>query len=96
MTVVEGRKQVDEFAVIAMGKLGVMELNLSSDIDLIFIHKGVGETDTSEHGRKSIDNQKFMTNLGRGIIRLLDEVTADGFVFQWTCDCARGVMARRL
>ncbi len=82
MTVVEGRKQVDEFAVIAMGKLGAMELNLSSDIDLIFIHKGVGESDTSEHGKKSIDNQKFMTNLGRGIIRLLDEVTADGFVFR--------------
>ncbi|MDO4441605.1 MAG: bifunctional [glutamate--ammonia ligase]-adenylyl-L-tyrosine phosphorylase/[glutamate--ammonia-ligase] adenylyltransferase [Moraxella sp.] len=82
MTVIDGQRQVDEFAIIAMGKLGAMELNLSSDIDLIFIHKGLGETDISQQGRRSIDNQKFMTHLGRGVIRLLDEMTADGFVFR--------------
>ncbi|WII96215.1 bifunctional [glutamate--ammonia ligase]-adenylyl-L-tyrosine phosphorylase/[glutamate--ammonia-ligase] adenylyltransferase [Moraxella haemolytica] len=82
MTIVDGKRQVDEFAIIAMGKLGAMELNLSSDIDLIFIHKGLGETDISQMGKKSIDNQKFMTHLGRGVIRLLDEITADGFVFR--------------
>ncbi len=68
----------DEFAIIAMGKLGAMELNLSSDIDLIFIHQGKGETD----GKKCVDNQKFMTQLGRGVIKLIDENTADGFVFR--------------
>lgn len=68
----------DELAIVAMGKLGALELNLSSDIDLIFIHLGSGET----NGKKSIDNQKFMTNLGRGIIRLLDETTEHGFVFR--------------
>lgn len=82
MVMIDGQKQPDEFAVIAMGKLGAMELNLSSDIDLIFIHRGLGETDISQTGKKIVDNQKFMTNLGRGIIRLLDEVTADGFVFR--------------
>ncbi|MCL1622715.1 bifunctional [glutamate--ammonia ligase]-adenylyl-L-tyrosine phosphorylase/[glutamate--ammonia-ligase] adenylyltransferase [Moraxella sp. Tifton1] len=82
MTMVNGRKRVDEFAVIAMGKLGAMELNLSSDIDLIFVHKGAGETDVGQFGKKSIENQKFMTHLARGIIRLLDEVLADGFVFR--------------
>lgn len=71
-------KVVDELAVIAMGKLGAGELNLSSDIDLVFIHKGAGKT----NGKKVIDNQKFMTNLGRAIIRIMDEVTADGFVFR--------------
>lgn len=68
----------DELAIIAMGKLGAMELNLSSDIDLIFIHIGAGDT----NGKKCIDNQKFMTNLGRGIISLLDETTEHGFVFR--------------
>lgn len=68
----------DELAVIAMGKLGASELNLSSDIDLIFVHRGAGETD----GKKCVDNQKFMTNLGRLIIELLDERTDDGFVFR--------------
>lgn len=68
----------DELMIVAMGKLGAGELNLSSDIDLIFVHCQNGETD----GKKSIDNQKFMTHLGRGIIALIDEMTADGFVFR--------------
>lgn len=72
----------DEFAVIAMGKLGAKELNLSSDIDLIFVHMGVGDTDVSEQGKKSVENQKFMTTLGRMIIRLLNDHSEHGFVFR--------------
>ncbi len=72
----------DEFAIIAMGKLGAGELNLSSDIDLIFVHKGQGDTDISKVGKKSIDTQKFMLNLGRGVIRLLDDNNEHGFVFR--------------
>ena len=78
MTQVNNKQVCDEFAIIAMGKLGAMELNLSSDIDLIFIHQGAGYT----NGKKELDNQKFMTHLGRGIIRLLSEVTEHGFVFR--------------
>ena len=78
----EGRHVLDEFAVIAMGKLGAKELNLSSDIDLIFIHLGIGDTDNTQLGKKSIDTQKFMTNLGRGVIRLLGDVSEHGFVFR--------------
>ncbi|MGP1571055.1 MAG: bifunctional [glutamate--ammonia ligase]-adenylyl-L-tyrosine phosphorylase/[glutamate--ammonia-ligase] adenylyltransferase [Moraxella sp.] len=73
-----GKTLNDEFAVVAMGKLGAMELNLSSDIDLIFLHLADGET----NGKKIIDNQKFMINLGRGMIRLLSEVSEFGFVFR--------------
>lgn len=76
------KPMLDEFAIIAMGKLGARELNLSSDIDLIFVHLGAGETDTSNIGKKSVENQKFMTNLGRGVIRLLNDITAQGFVFR--------------
>ncbi|WP_081261756.1 bifunctional [glutamate--ammonia ligase]-adenylyl-L-tyrosine phosphorylase/[glutamate--ammonia-ligase] adenylyltransferase, partial [Moraxella catarrhalis] len=68
----------DELAIIAMGKLGAQELNLSSDIDLIFVHINNGET----NGKKIIDNYKFMRDLGRGIIKLLDENTEHGFVFR--------------
>ncbi|WP_114800796.1 bifunctional [glutamate--ammonia ligase]-adenylyl-L-tyrosine phosphorylase/[glutamate--ammonia-ligase] adenylyltransferase [Moraxella canis] len=68
----------DELAIIAMGKLGAQELNLSSDIDLIFVHIDNGETD----GKKIIDNHKFMRDLGRGVIKLLDENTEHGFVFR--------------
>lgn len=64
--------------VIAMGKLGAQELNLSSDIDLIFTYPEAGETS----GPAVISNQEFFVRLGQNIIRLLDTATADGFVFR--------------
>ena len=67
-----------QFVVLGMGKLGGRELNFSSDIDLIFLYSGPGET----NGPRVIDNQEYFNRLGREIIRLLDERTADGFVFR--------------
>ncbi|NGP52243.1 bifunctional [glutamate--ammonia ligase]-adenylyl-L-tyrosine phosphorylase/[glutamate--ammonia-ligase] adenylyltransferase [Thioalkalivibrio sp. XN8] len=64
--------------VIAMGKLGGGELNFSSDIDLVFLYPEAGETD----GARSLSNEQFFTRAGRQLIRLLDEATADGFVFR--------------
>ena len=64
--------------VIAMGKLGAQELNLSSDIDLIFAFDEQGET----NGRKDIDVQQFCILWGQKLIYLLDHMTADGFVFR--------------
>ncbi|GAB4124870.1 MAG: bifunctional [glutamate--ammonia ligase]-adenylyl-L-tyrosine phosphorylase/[glutamate--ammonia-ligase] adenylyltransferase [Sideroxydans sp.] len=67
-----------ELLVIGMGKLGGGELNVSSDIDLIFIYPEEGDTD----GARSLSNHEFFTRLGRRLIGLLNEVTADGFVFR--------------
>ncbi len=79
----KGVRQIDDMAIMAMGKLGAHELNLSSDIDLIFVHQAQGETDGNKaQGTRSIDNKRFMTRLGQGIIKLLDNSTADGFVFR--------------
>ncbi|MEN8624814.1 bifunctional [glutamate--ammonia ligase]-adenylyl-L-tyrosine phosphorylase/[glutamate--ammonia-ligase] adenylyltransferase [Psychrobacter proteolyticus] len=79
----QGNVQIDDMAIMAMGKLGAQELNLSSDIDLIFVHQARGETNGSKaKGTRSIDNKRFMTRLGQGIIKLLDDKTADGFVFR--------------
>lgn len=78
----------DDLAIIAMGKMGAEELNLSSDIDLIFVHQGQGETavdplkQPGSKAAKSIDNKKFFTKWGQGIINLLDKNTQDGFVFR--------------
>jgi glutamate-ammonia-ligase adenylyltransferase len=66
-------------AVIAMGKLGARELNVSSDIDLIFAYPEAGQTDGE---RRSISNAEFFTKLGQGLITALDQITADGFVFR--------------
>ncbi|WP_111414963.1 bifunctional [glutamate--ammonia ligase]-adenylyl-L-tyrosine phosphorylase/[glutamate--ammonia-ligase] adenylyltransferase [Billgrantia lactosivorans] len=65
--------------VLGMGKLGAGELNLSSDIDLIFAYPEKGE---SEGGRKALEHQEYFTKLGQKLIAALDAVTADGFVFR--------------
>ena len=65
--------------VLGMGKLGAGELNLSSDIDLIFAYPHSGQTDG---GRKPLSNQEFFTRLGKRLIHSLDNVNADGFVFR--------------
>ncbi|MCY1328506.1 Bifunctional glutamine synthetase adenylyltransferase/adenylyl-removing enzyme [compost metagenome] len=65
--------------VLGMGKLGAGELNLSSDIDLIFGYPEGGET---EGAKRSLDNQEFFTRLGQKLIKALDAITVDGFVFR--------------
>lgn len=65
--------------VIGMGKLGAYELNLSSDIDLIFAFPEAGQTNSSQH---SISNQEFFSQLGKALIRVIDSRTVDGFVFR--------------
>jgi glutamate-ammonia-ligase adenylyltransferase len=68
-----------QLIVIAMGKLGAGELNVSSDIDLVFAYPEAGQTDGSE---KPLSNEEFFTKLGRAIIAALDAVTVEGFVFR--------------
>lgn len=70
--------KVQDLIVVAMGKLGAQELNLSSDIDLIFAFDEQGET----NGRKCIDVQQFCILWGQKLIYLLDHISADGFVFR--------------
>ena len=67
-----------QLVVVGMGKLGGRELNFSSDVDLVLLFDGAGETD----GPRCIDNQDYFTRLGRELIRLLDARTEDGFVFR--------------
>ncbi|MFT6550197.1 MAG: glutamate-ammonia-ligase adenylyltransferase [Zhongshania marina] len=68
-----------QLVVIAMGKLGAGELNLSSDIDLIFAYPQAGST---VGAARSDDNQAFFIRLGQRLIKALDARTADGFVFR--------------
>ena len=68
-----------QLIVLGMGKLGAYELNLSSDIDLIFAFPESGETN---HATRPISNQEFFTRLGKMLIRVIDSRTVDGFVFR--------------
>lgn len=56
--------------VLAMGKLGAHELNVSSDIDLIFAYRENGET---RGGTRSISNEEFFTRMGRSFLRVLGD-----------------------
>lgn len=73
------QQQKQSLIVLGMGKMGAGELNLSSDIDLIFTYPEEGETTGA---RKSLTNEEFFTRLGRKLIQALDNVTVDGFVFR--------------
>ena len=68
-----------QLVVLALGKLGANELNFSSDIDLIFTFPENGQT---EGGRRSVDNDRFFLQLGRKLVKVLGEPTADGFVYR--------------
>ncbi|WP_339532227.1 bifunctional [glutamate--ammonia ligase]-adenylyl-L-tyrosine phosphorylase/[glutamate--ammonia-ligase] adenylyltransferase [Pseudomonas mucidolens] len=65
--------------ILGMGKLGAVELNLSSDIDLIFAYPEGGET---VGVKRALDNQEFFIRLGQKLIKALDPMTVDGFVFR--------------
>lgn len=68
-----------QMVILGMGKLGARELNLSSDIDLIFGYPEGGET---VGAKRSLDNQEFFIRLGQRLIKALDAPTLDGFVFR--------------
>jgi glutamate-ammonia-ligase adenylyltransferase len=63
--------------VLALGKLGARELNYSSDIDLMILF----DPDRVDYrGRKTI--QECFVRLARNLVRLLQDVTEDGYVFR--------------
>ena len=64
--------------VLGLGKLGGRELNLSSDVDLIFIYPESGET----NGERRISNQAFFTRVAQVLIDLLEAPTPEGIVFR--------------
>jgi glutamate-ammonia-ligase adenylyltransferase len=74
-----GRPQ--QLMVLAMGKQGGGELNVSSDIDLIFIYPEDGDT-AAGPGQRQLSNHEFFIRLGRRLIGALSEVTEDGITFR--------------
>ena len=70
--------KLQQLHVVGMGKLGGGELNVSSDVDLIFIYPEEGDTD----GAQPLSNHEYFTRLGQRLIGALNEVTEDGYVFR--------------
>ncbi|RMX05647.1 bifunctional [glutamate--ammonia ligase]-adenylyl-L-tyrosine phosphorylase/[glutamate--ammonia-ligase] adenylyltransferase [Corticibacter populi] len=71
-----------QFWIIGMGKLGARELNVSSDIDLIYVYEREGETSGNAQGRGRISCQEYFGQLVRIIQTLVGDTTEHGFVFR--------------
>ena len=67
-----------EFWIVGMGKLGARELNVSSDIDLIYVYEDGGET----HGPVPQSAHEYFSQVVRTLYTLIGETTEDGFVFR--------------
>jgi glutamate-ammonia-ligase adenylyltransferase len=73
----EAGQRID-FWVVGMGKLGARELNVSSDIDLIYVYEEDGHTD----GAQRLSAHEYFSLLARGLYTLIGDNTDDGFVFR--------------
>jgi len=68
--------------VVGMGKLGARELNVSSDIDLIYVYDHDGETAGRPDGRGQISNHEYFARQVRAVFGLIGDATEHGFVFR--------------
>lgn len=64
--------------IVGMGKLGGHELNVSSDVDLIFLYEEEGTTE----GGRSVSHTEFFTELGKKLIGLMNTMTEYGQIFR--------------
>ncbi|MDX2493363.1 MAG: bifunctional [glutamate--ammonia ligase]-adenylyl-L-tyrosine phosphorylase/[glutamate--ammonia-ligase] adenylyltransferase [Desulfuromusa sp.] len=83
---IDGQEEETAFAVIAMGKLGGLELNYHSDLDIIFIYDQDGETqavaETDSNRFRQINNREYFAKLAQRIITVLTLVTREGAVYE--------------
>jgi [glutamine synthetase] adenylyltransferase / [glutamine synthetase]-adenylyl-L-tyrosine phosphorylase len=79
--IAEGSQERAKLWVVGMGKLGARELNVSSDIDLIYVYDSEGETNGVD-GRRRITNHEYFAKAARLIFGLVGEPTEHGFVFR--------------
>ncbi len=68
--------------VIGMGKLGARELNVSSDIDLIYVYDADGDTAGNASGRNRITNHEYFAKAVKHIYNTVGETTEHGCVFR--------------
>ncbi len=68
--------------IVGMGKLGARELNVSSDIDLIYVYEMDGETFGTPDGRGKVSNQEYFGKAVRALYTVIGDTTEHGFVFR--------------
>jgi len=73
---------VAQLWVVGMGKLGAAELNVSSDIDLVYVYDEDGETRADDGDCVRIDNHVFFDKVVKQLFQLIGEPTEHGQVFR--------------
>lgn len=75
-----GSRQRTYLTIISLGKLGGFELNYSSDVDLMFMYGGEGNTSGGLEGTTT--NADYFARLAQGILKTIMEMTSEGAVFR--------------
>jgi glutamate-ammonia-ligase adenylyltransferase len=78
----DAQGQPQDLLVVGMGKLGGDELNVSSDVDVVFVHRDSGQTRGNAEGRGVIASSEFFHRAARRLCGMLSDQTEDGFVFR--------------
>lgn len=79
--IIDDVKRKAQFAIIAYGKLGGIELNYGSDLDLVFLHDSSGSQQIT-NGPRQIDNASFFAKLVQRIIHYLTTRTGAGGLYE--------------
>lgn len=85
ITVVDGEEREATMAIVGMGKLGAGEMAYSSDLDIIFLYSGSGDTNgeyKDKENLKETSNQEFFARVGQNIISALTVPTREGYLFK--------------
>jgi [glutamine synthetase] adenylyltransferase / [glutamine synthetase]-adenylyl-L-tyrosine phosphorylase len=77
-----GKPSNAQMWVVGMGKLGARELNVSSDIDLIYVYDQDGDTTGNVEGRNKISHQEYFAKAVKIVYDLVGATTEHGFVFR--------------
>ncbi len=77
----DGQRREAQFAIIAYGKLGGLELGYGSDLDIIFLHDSMG-TEQHTDGERSVDNSVYFVRLAQRIIHILTMSTSTGPLYE--------------
>ena len=76
-----GRRKSAGFCIASLGKLGSLELNYSSDIDLLFLYSAEGDTSGSG-SRGQVTNREYFIKLAEHITRMISQQTGEGATYR--------------
>jgi len=68
--------------IVGMGKLGARELNVSSDIDLVYVYEDDGHTPGDADGQRAVSFHEYFAFVAKRLYALIGDTTEDGFVFR--------------